>query len=174
MMDLHGNLTLCGLFIARLCFAAVLAVPLGCLTEGERAEPLSPRSPQCSQGSPEHRVTWRGNNSCLLRLCEHSAVLQCLEASRTGRNTNHFWEKQGDASAPHPTASPLPRLQPSIPKKQPHSIPSACQILHFARPWGGFGPSPLQWHIRANPTGIHSSAASTPRLGLHPISLVLR
>lgn len=136
---------------------------LGCLTDGDRAEPLFPRSSQCSQGAPEHRVTWRGHSSCLMRLCEinQAAVLQCLEASGTRRNTNHSWEKQDNASTPQ------------HPKKQPHSIPSAWHILHFARPRGDFGPSPLQWLIHANPTGIHSSAASTPRLGLHPISLVL-
>lgn len=37
-----GILTLCCLFIARLCFAAVLAALVGCLTEGERAEPPFP------------------------------------------------------------------------------------------------------------------------------------
>lgn len=72
VVDPHGNLTLCGLFMARLCFAAVLAALVGCLTEGERAEPPSPRSPQCSQAAPERRVTWRGSSSCLMRLCEDS------------------------------------------------------------------------------------------------------
>lgn len=66
MMDPYGNLTL---FIARLCFAALL----GCLTEGERAEPPSPHSPQCSQAAPELRVAWRGSSSCLMRLCEDSS-----------------------------------------------------------------------------------------------------
>lgn len=73
VMDPHGNLTLCGLFIVRLLFVAVLAALLGCLTEDKRAEPpflmLTPVFPRSSK----HWVTWRGSSSCLMRLCEESS-----------------------------------------------------------------------------------------------------
>lgn len=138
---------------------------LGCLTDGDRAEPLFPRSSQCSQGAPEHRVTWRGHSSCLMRLCEinQAAVLQCLEASGTRRNTNHSWEKQDNASTPQ------------HPKKQPHSIPSAWHILHFARPRGDFGPlsppvaHPRQSHRHSFLCSIHTQAG----VASHLLSAVL-
>lgn len=172
-----GILTLCCLFIARLCFAAVLAALVGCLTEGERAEPPSPRSPQCSQAAPERRVTWRGSSSCLMRLCEDSPGSNAAVPGGQGQEEIQTIPGKSRAMPALPIPEPH-RSRGFSPASQGNSLapsPLPVKFCTLPGPRVALAPHPSSGrHIRANPTGIHSSAASAPRLGLHPISLMLR